>query len=277
MFSSWPTSALVVGVNSGSGRASLSLHAGGHADAEEAAGLLVLGPGGAGEVAAHDALDVEALGLLDDHRAPSQLRRQGEGQVVGGGAVGEADEVIGDDVARAVEPEGGHLGEDGALVRDAVGQDRVEGGDAVGRDHQEAAVAEVVGVAHLAAVEEVGEVGLGELPSCWVDVSFGLAGLEVKVRQSDGDGEVGQGEGAENRRDEDVDLDPARYDTQHHDVGSEYEDGGREDAPKVRHQLLGQGRRSGQRGRAASPVQHHGLRYVEPAHDEHRQPGGRRW
>ena len=61
-------------------------------------------------------------------------------------------QVVGHDVPGGVEPEVGHLGEDPALVGDAVGHDAVEGRDAVG-GHQQQAVAQVVDVADLAAAE----------------------------------------------------------------------------------------------------------------------------
>ena len=83
MFSSWPTSAFVVGVKSGSGNCSDSTMPGRHAHAADRARLLVLGPGGAREVAARDALDVQALRLLDDRAAAHQLARQRERQLVG--------------------------------------------------------------------------------------------------------------------------------------------------------------------------------------------------
>src|SRR5205823_5383129 len=53
-------------------------------------------------------------------------------------------------VLQLAEPEDADAGEDSSLVGDAVGQDPVERADPVGGDDQEAAVAEVVDVAHLA-------------------------------------------------------------------------------------------------------------------------------
>ena len=70
--------------------------------------------------------------------------------------------MIGDDVGEEVEPEQGDLGQDASLVRDAGGENVVEGGDAVGGDEQQMVVVEGVDVADFAAgVQlEVGEVGL---------------------------------------------------------------------------------------------------------------------
>ena len=58
-----------------------------------------------------------------------------------------------------LKPKGGDLREDFALVRDRVVHYHVERGDAVAGDHQEAVIAGVVDVTHLAAV---GEFQVGE-------------------------------------------------------------------------------------------------------------------
>ena len=135
----------------------------GRGQTEDGSAAAVLGEGGAGEIGADDALNVDAIGAAHDHRLARHVRGQaGEARVRGeaverGGVVRQADEVVGDDVAGAVEPESGEAAEDVALVGHAVGQHHVEGGDAVGGDHQEVAVVDVVGVAHLAPVPPVGE------------------------------------------------------------------------------------------------------------------------
>ena len=77
------------------------------------------------------------------------------------GGIGQRHQVIGDNVAGLVEPEGGHPVEDGALVRDGRGQDDIKGGDAVGGDHQQQVVGEAVGVADFAAMQAVGDAGFG--------------------------------------------------------------------------------------------------------------------
>ena len=46
------------------------------------------------------------------------------------------DHMVGDDVAKEVEPEKGNLGQHSAFVRNARGQHIVEGGDAIGRDEK---------------------------------------------------------------------------------------------------------------------------------------------
>ena len=110
--------------------------------------LLVLLEARAGEVAAHDALDGEHLGLLDEHEASAQVVGVGcelLGQV---GHIG-GDEGVADRVLQEVEPEERDAREDLALGGDFVGKDVVKCGDAVGRDHQQL-VAEVVEVTHLA-------------------------------------------------------------------------------------------------------------------------------
>ena len=158
---SWPLAALVEGVKMGCGSSSLSRRPAGQADAADLARLAVLLPAGAGQIAARHALDVHAAGLGHQHRAAEEVRRDGERHALDLRAVDQAAEVVGDDVARELEPEGGELGEDGPLVGDAVGQDDVEGGDAVGGHHEEV-VAQVVGIAHLAAMEQ-GRAGEGSL------------------------------------------------------------------------------------------------------------------
>ena len=161
MFSSWPVVALVEGVKMGSGKASDSFRPGGKRDAADLAGGLVFLPGGAGDVAAHHALDREHFGALHQHGASAQLvgiladRRR---ILVDLGR----DQVVGDDIGEVIEPEQGNLGQDAALVGNAGGQNVVEGGDAVGGDEEQLLVAEAVHIAHLAAgmKVEIGEVSL---------------------------------------------------------------------------------------------------------------------
>ena len=105
-------------------------------DAADGAGLLVVLPSGAGEIAADDALHGEHLGAFDQHAATVQLAEIGlelAGKLCGIGG----DEVVGDDVSEKVEPEERELGEDLAFVGNAAAQDVVEGGDAVGGDEEE--------------------------------------------------------------------------------------------------------------------------------------------
>jgi hypothetical protein len=141
-------------------------------DAADGPGGAVVLPAGAGEVAADDALDGKHLGAADDHAAAGDLLLEGRvGQDARGAerlaedGFGEGskergdvspvsgEEVVGDGVFEEVEPEGGDLGEDLPLVRDAGAEHVVEGGDAVGGD-EEKVVAEGVEVADLAAGEQ---------------------------------------------------------------------------------------------------------------------------
>ena len=91
--------------------------------ADRAGGLVVL-PARAGDVAAHHALHRHHLEPLDQHRAAAVLL----------GHVRVRDQVVGADVGRPVEPEGGQAGEHLALVGDRRRVHHVVGGDAVGRD-----------------------------------------------------------------------------------------------------------------------------------------------
>ena len=141
-------------------------------DAADRARLMVLRPAGAPQhrVAADDALHVQPLRLAHDHRPPDQLPWQLRGHAFDVGVVHDADEVVGDDVTRLLEPESGELSENKPLIGDAGGQDDVEGGDAVGGDDEQL-VAQVVDVAHLAAGVErqlqgsLGEHGGGHSPT----------------------------------------------------------------------------------------------------------------
>ena len=117
--------------------------AGSHRDAEHRAGRVVVDERGAGEVRAHDALGVDAVRALHDHRLLRDLRREVLQQRVFGQVaklifvLRERDEVVRHDVARLVEPELRHERQDAALVRYGRGQHDVERGDAVGGDHQQ--------------------------------------------------------------------------------------------------------------------------------------------
>ncbi len=55
-------------------------------------------------------------------------------------------------LAEQIEPESGNLGQHPPFVRDAGGQYPVEGADAVRADQQKA-IAQIVDIAHLAAVD----------------------------------------------------------------------------------------------------------------------------
>src|SRR6266540_1972325 len=107
--------------------------------------VLVVLPPGAGDVAADDALDIDAFRFADEHRAADHLAGELDGDARNIGRIDDLKEVIGHDIAGQLEPEGGELREDEALIGDADGEDDVEGGNAVGGDDEEV-VAEVVDV-----------------------------------------------------------------------------------------------------------------------------------
>ena len=122
----------------------------GKRDAGDLASSLVFLPGGAGDVSADDALDGEHFGAMHQHGAAAKLVGVLANVCrvlvdVGG------DQVVGNDVGEVVEPEQGNLAEHASLVRDAGGQDVVEGRDAVGGDEKQLLVADVVDVTHFAA------------------------------------------------------------------------------------------------------------------------------
>ena len=145
----------------GSGKASDSFRPAGSLMPETLPVALYSFQRGAGDVSAHDALDREHFGALHQHGAAAQLVgvfANGRRVLVDIGG----DEVVGDDVGEEIEPEQGNLAEDASFVRDAGGQDVVEGGDAVGGDEKQLLVADGVDVADLAAgvKVEIGEVSL---------------------------------------------------------------------------------------------------------------------
>ena len=133
----------------------------GQRDAGDLAGGLVFLPGGAGDVAAHHALDREHFGALHQHGASTQLvgvfADRGRILVDIGG-----DQMVGDEVGEVIEPEQGNLAEHASLVGDAGGQNVVEGRDAVGGDKKQLLVADGIDVPHFAAGVklEIGEVSL---------------------------------------------------------------------------------------------------------------------
>ena len=152
MFSSWPDSALVAGRKEGFVEGFGLVHAGGYWDTADLAVALVVDPAGAGDVAAGDALGVDAIGLVDEHGAAA------EGVAVGGDLgthlvdVG-GNEVVGHDVGGQPKPVLRHAREHSPLAWDRVREDVVEGRDAIGGDDQQPVV-QVVNVADFAAIEQ---------------------------------------------------------------------------------------------------------------------------
>src|SRR5258708_1869912 len=149
------------GGEDGFGKAIGFPEAGRQLDAADRAGLLVVLPAGAGEIAAHDALYGEHLRSFDEHAATVELIEIGlEFARELGGVRG--DEMVRDGGLEEVEPEEGELGEDLALVGYAAAENMVEGGDAVAGDEEELIAGEGVDVADLAAGCEgkIAEIGL---------------------------------------------------------------------------------------------------------------------
>ena len=123
----------------------------------------ILLPRRAGDVTAHDALDVDALGPHHHHCLAGNLRRQGVQRAAdhgrGLGSVGQGDEMVGHNIPGLGEPEGGHVVQDQALIGNAVGKDNIEGGEPIGGHHQQQIFAEEVGIPYLSPVEKIGQVG----------------------------------------------------------------------------------------------------------------------
>src|SRR5260370_31071063 len=154
------------GGEDGFGKAIGFAEAGRQLDAADRAGLLVVLPSGAGEIAAHDALYGEHLRSFDEHAATVELIEIGlefAGKLRGI----RGDEMVRDGELEEVEPEEGELGEDLSLVGYSATQNMVEGGDAVAGDEEELIAGEAVDVADLAACCEgkIAEIGLEK--GCW--------------------------------------------------------------------------------------------------------------
>ena len=121
----------------------------GELDAADGAVLFVALPAAAGDVAADDALDGKHVELFAHHAvAVKAVLTEKLGHI---GDI-RADHVVGQDIPGVIEPESGHLGQDGALLCNLVLQDHVKSGDAVGRNHDQA-VADIVYFADLAFLD----------------------------------------------------------------------------------------------------------------------------
>ena len=110
--------------------------------------LLVFLPAGPREIAAGDALDLDHLHLLHEHRTPTQILLVGLqlGRIL---IDIRSDEVVLH--AEELEPEERKLVQYLALVGDSARKDDVKRADAVGDDHQQL-VAEIEDIADLAAL-----------------------------------------------------------------------------------------------------------------------------
>ncbi len=151
MFSSCPDSALVAGVKMGCGSFCACCRPLGSSMPQILAGLLVVLPARADDVAAHHRLDGQGLQLLHHHRAALDLRLFVF--ALHHALRIDAGELVGNDVAELAEPEVRHFVEHPPLLRDGVGQDHVEGREPVAHDDQHLVVADAVDVAHLAPAE----------------------------------------------------------------------------------------------------------------------------
>ena len=127
------------------------LQARGQLDAADLAGLLVILPARADQVAAHDGLHRQRAQPLDDDRAVLEPF-----VVIGVEDIAQVHlaEMVGNQVLRLVKPEVGDPRQQLALAGYRVGHDHVEGGDAVGGDEQQVAIVDLVDVAHLAAGDQ---------------------------------------------------------------------------------------------------------------------------
>ena len=89
-------------------------------DSVDGAGLLVLGPGRAREVAAHDGLDGEDLELADDHAAVLDVVAAGLGHVSGHLERDEMGAQRGQGSGEELEPVDRQRGQDLPFIRDAL-------------------------------------------------------------------------------------------------------------------------------------------------------------
>src|SRR5207253_8958165 len=124
--------------------------------ARDRAERFVFGPGGTGDVAAGDALDVDALAVLHEHRPPGERTRIAK-RLWKAAEVGR-DEVIRHDLLGLAEPEVRELRQDAALVGYRRREDRVEGRQSIARDDDELVASGFVDISDLATAEEGGAV-----------------------------------------------------------------------------------------------------------------------
>ena len=163
MFSSWPVSAFVEGVNSAFDQAVAVDQTRRQVNAAHLAVALIVLPTAAGQIAARDALHRQHAGAPAQHDAPGELCSLGRGQAGHIGWIGR-DQVMVDDAGEVVEPELRYLGKHYALAGWPVGQHHVESADPIGGDDQQRLLAvglfDVVEIADLAAAF-VGQTQIG--------------------------------------------------------------------------------------------------------------------
>ena len=102
-----------------------------HRHVVDRAVLVVLAEGLTGEVATHDALERDHLRPTSQRRAPVGLGRQGDPKLGVDDRGVHGDHRVRHDVSNLLQPEGGHGGEDSALVGDGLSHHHVESRQAV--------------------------------------------------------------------------------------------------------------------------------------------------
>ncbi len=112
-------------------------------DAADGAVLAVALPAGTGDVTTDDGFDGKHGEFLAEHAVSVELRLT---EVLRHVVHIDADHMVRKDVFRQIEPEFGHLGQDGTLLRDFVLEDDIERGDAVG-GNEDQCIAQVIDLA----------------------------------------------------------------------------------------------------------------------------------
>src|SRR5204862_8079116 len=112
--------------------------------------LLVVLPGGASEVTAHDTLDREWLRFFYEHGAARKLISKSTQQLRELIEI-RSDEMVPGEV-QFLKPESRDLIQDRALIRNGIGQNDIEGGKTIA-DDEEQGIAEVEHFAHFPAAQ----------------------------------------------------------------------------------------------------------------------------
>ena len=131
----------------------------GQIDAAHLAGVLVVLPAGAGQVATGDALDGQHPGLPAEHDSTVECFPLGVAQAGDVGCIG-GDEVVVDDAGEVLEPKLRDLRQDHAFAGGSVGEHDVKRADPVRGDDQERVAA--VGQLHVVEVADLAAPFVGE-------------------------------------------------------------------------------------------------------------------
>ena len=123
--------------------------AGGQLDAAHSAVLVVGLFARAGQIAAHDALDKNRLGLAHQHGATAQIITI-LSELLGEICRVDARHVVGQDIGKLIEPEFRNTVQNLTLKGNLIGQDEIESGNTVGSNHQQV-VTGIIDIANLAA------------------------------------------------------------------------------------------------------------------------------